>query len=161
VTLRWLPVLLLIACGRPPPPPPPPPPLLPLPPPAVAVDFEVHGEVGEPATVVKDQPPHVKLKLGHYRNDRAGIGATIDLTEATENVADIDPAKLRFDGDERVWRLEGQHAGGDRIDYVRDHERVLLQLFRDGRVVVFVPDPVTDRASDAIELYRDGDADPL
>jgi len=34
-------------------------------------------------------------------------------------------------------------------------------MYRGGHFVVFVPDPVTDRASEPIELYRDGDADPL
>src|SRR5262245_8063770 len=152
VTLRCLPIVLTISCGPPPPP---------VPPPAVAVDYELHGEIGEPPPLVTDQPPHIRLKLGHYRNDRVGIGVTVDLTEATESVADIDPAKLRFDGDDRIWHLEGQSGGRDRIDYVRDHDRVLLQVFRDGRIVVFVPDPATDRASDGIEVYRDGDADPL
>ena len=156
--MRWLPIVLL-ACTRPPPPSPPPPP---PPPPAVMVDYELHGEIGEPAQSTRDQPPSVKLKLGHFRNGRAGIGATIDLlTDATDSVADVDPALLRFDGEDRIWRLEGHHGGGDRIDYWRDEDHVLLQVFRDGHVVVFVPDPATGIASDGVELLRDGDADPL
>jgi hypothetical protein len=135
------------------------------PPPGVAVvEYEMHGTVGDDgvARIEKDQPPHIKLKLGHYRNERRGIGVTIDLvTDATENVADLDPAKLRFDGDDKVWRLQGQHGGTGRVDYVRDDGRIMLQMTRDGRATVYVPDPDTDRSSDAIDVSRDGDADPL
>jgi hypothetical protein len=113
-----------------------------------------------PARPAKDQPPHIKLKLGHYRNVRLGIGVTIDLTETTENVADIDPAKVRFDGDPKVWRLEGEHGGYDRIDY-RAGKRLILQVWEDGRRVVYVPDPDTGRSSGEVEVRRDGDADPL
>ena len=160
MTNRWTLLMVLAACPGPARHEPPPPP------PAVHVEYELSGEVHGPPgsqdpSVTRDQPPHIKLKLGHYRNARHGIGVTIDLTEMTESVADIDPAKLRFDGDEKVWRLEGRHGGGDRIDYVRDADRVMLQISRDGRVTVFVPDPDTDRTSDAIEVYRDADADPL
>lgn len=118
-----------------------------------------------PATVaaaptVRNQPPHIKLKLGHYRNDQLGIGVTIDLTEMTENVADIDPAKLRFDGDTKVWRLQGQNGPRGRIDYL-DGKRVVLHVWENGRRSVYVPDPDTGRSSDEVSLRRDGDADPL
>jgi hypothetical protein len=146
-----------------------PPPMQPPPPPVSAyVEYEVHGtgtgsdgdELG--VHVEKDQPPNVKLKLGHYRNARRGIGVTIDLYSArTEDVADIDPAKLRFDGEDKVWLLEGMYGGSGRIDYVRDHERILLQVHRDGRMSVYVPDPETDRSSEAIDVFRDADTDPL
>jgi hypothetical protein len=112
-------------------------------------------------STVKNQPPHIKLKLGHFRNARYNIGVTIDLTEQTENVADIDPAKLRFDGDTKIWRLQGQHGAYGRIDYVREGGRVMLQVFANGRMSIFIPDPDTGRSSDEISLYRDGDADPL
>jgi hypothetical protein len=111
--------------------------------------------------LVKNQPPHIKLKLGHFRNDRYNIGLTIDLTEQTENVADIDPAKLRFDGDTRIWRLQGQHGAYGRIDYVREGGRVMLHAQANGRMSIYIPDPDTGRSSDEISLYRDGDADPL
>jgi hypothetical protein len=128
------------------------------------VEYQVSGEFADPATppspVTKDQPPHVKLKLGHYRNRRLNIGVTIDLTEATDSVADIDPAKLRFDGDDKIWRLQGQHGGNGRIDYVRERGRVMLQISRDGGVTVYVPDPETDRSTE-VDVYRDADADPL
>lgn len=110
--------------------------------------------------MAKNQPPHIKLKLGHYRNDQLGIGVTIDLTEATENVADIDPAKLRFDGETKVWRLQGQHGPQGRIDYL-DGKRVMLHVWDSGRRSVYVRDPDTDKASDEIYLRRDADADPL
>jgi hypothetical protein len=128
----------------------------PAPQPAVAQAPSTPGAA--PAT--RNQPPHIKLRLGHYRNDRLGIGVTIDLTEITENVADIDPAKLRFDGDPRVWRLQGQHGPLGRIDYL-DGKRVILQVWDNGRRAVFVPDPDTGRSSDEIYVVRDGDADPL
>jgi hypothetical protein len=111
--------------------------------------------------VVKNQPPHIKLKLGHFRNARYNIGVTIDLTEQTENVADIDPAKLRFDGDTKIWRLEGQHGAYGRIDYVRERGHVMLHVHKNGRMSIYIPDPDTGRSSDEIDLHRDGDADPL
>lgn len=169
MTNRWLLALgfLALACSAPPRPQPPPPA-----PPPVYVEYEMHGELapggtGEPtsgdAPIVgteRDQPPHIKLKLGHYRNARLRIGLTIDLTEMTESIADIDPAKLRFDGDDTIYRLQGQYGGRDRIDYVRDDGRVMLQMTRGGRVTVYIRDPETDRA-EPVDVVRDGDADPL
>lgn len=157
--------LVIAACTPRPVPAPPPPP----PPMGAHVAFEIsgepHGDLAVPVApgrVEKQQPAHLKLKLGHFRNNRLGIGVTIDLASAaTEDVADIDPAKLRFDGETKIWLLEGRHGGNGRIDYVRDGERVMLQVSRDGRYTVYVPDPETDRASQAIDVYRDGDADPL
>jgi hypothetical protein len=163
MTNRWLFLVLASACTPRPIPPPPPPP-------GAYVDFEVHGNlpiaptrpVGITPPVEKDQPAHIKLKLGHYRNHRFGIGVTIDLVSAaTENIADIDPAKVRFDGESKVWLLEGRHGGNGRIDYVRERDRVMLQVSRDGRYTVYIPDPETDRATQAIDVHRDGDADPL
>lgn len=171
--LLWSLLVLVAACS---PRPMPPPPLLIAPPPPVEahVELEVHGAVptGEPGQgmhqevvaprVERDQPAHVKLKLGHYRNARHGIGVTIDLVSAaTDDVADLDPAKLRFDGETKIWLLEGRHGPDGRIDYVRDRGRVLLQRSRTGRYTVYIPDPETDRASQPIVLDRDGDADPL
>jgi hypothetical protein len=160
--------LVLVGCGpiAPLPAPPPPPPDR-----GTVVDFEVHGplppapsggaEPTEPRVAI-DQPAHVKLKLGHFRNHRLGIGVTIDLlSAATENVADIDPAKVRFDGESQVWLLEGRHGGSDRIDYVRDNGRLLLSVSRTGRYTVYVPDPETDHTSEGIDVTRDGDAHPL
>lgn len=113
------------------------------------------------ASMTKDQPPHIKLKLGHFRSARYNIGVTIDFTEQTENVADIDPAKLRFDGDARIWRLSGRHGAYGRIDYVAERGGVMLQAHANGRMSLYVRDPDTGRSSDEIHLYRDGDADPL
>jgi hypothetical protein len=113
-----------------------------------------------PAKETRNQPPHIKLKLGHYSNDQLGIGVTIDLTEMTENVADIDPAKVRFDGDPKVLRLQGQNGPLGRIDYL-DGKHVVLQVWDNGRRAVFVRDPDTGKSSEEIYVRRDGDADPL
>jgi hypothetical protein len=113
-----------------------------------------------PAPPHKDQPAHVKIKLGHYRNDQRGIGVTIDLTEKNESVARPDPAKLRFDGETKVWRLEGRRGPDGRIDYVAG-KMVVLHVWADGRRAVYVIDPETGPSGDAIDVHRDGDADPL
>jgi hypothetical protein len=144
------------------------------PPPRAGYVHQEQGEVVSPAptpepvlvlvpgTPAMDQPPHVKLKIGHFRNDQYNIGVTIDLlTDATDSVADVDPAKLRFDGDEKVWKLEGRRGGNGRVDYVRAGDRVMLQITRGGHATIYVPDPESGRSGDAIELYRDADADPL
>lgn len=109
----------------------------------------------------KNQPPHIKLKLGHYTSGRAGIGMVIDMTETNDNIADIDPIKVRFDGDNKVYRLKGQNGPQGRIDYLKDTGGVLLHAWSDGRRSVYVPDPDTGRSSDEISVYRDADADPL
>lgn len=100
------------------------------------------------APPARDQPPEVKLKLGHYTNARRGIGLVFDRTAAQ--------AKLRFDGAAEIIKLDRQHGAGGRIDYIRRVGQVVLQQWDDGRVVVFVAG--TD---DGIEVRRDGDADPL
>jgi hypothetical protein len=114
-----------------------------------------------PGPVKKDQPASLKLKLGHFANTQLGIGCVIDLSEKIDNVAAIVPAKVKFDGETKVWHLKGQHGSGDRIDYMRDDKHVMLHVWKDGRRSVFVVDPDTDKASDEIDLVRDGDADPL
>lgn len=101
----------------------------------------------EPAAV-REQPPEVKLKLGHYRNARRGIGLVFDRTTAQ--------AKLRFDGTNEIIKVDGQPGAYGRIDYIRRVGQVVLQLWSDGRVVVFLAG-----AEDGIEVRRDGDADPL
>ena len=111
------------------------------------------------STAHRDQPAHIKLRLGHYHNTQRGIGVTIDLTEQTENVADIDPAKVRFDGEPKVWRLEGRNGSRGRLDYFAG-KHLVLEVWDDGRRAVFVPDP-DDNFSGEILVERDGDADPL
>lgn len=167
--MRWFPVLL-VACTHTEPRP-------------TVIEYEEHGEIvgpgvtpgpvvtpaptailvpGPVAIPTKDQPPYVKLKLGHWRNDDRNIGVTIDLlSAATDSVADIDPAKVRFDGDPKIWLLEGHHGDARRIDYVRTGGRVTLSMTADGHATVYIPDPETDLNSAAIELYRDADSDPL
>lgn len=111
------------------------------------------------APVKKNQPPHIKLKLGHYTD--GSIGLVIDGSVATENIADIDPIKVRFDGDNKVYVLKGQNGPRGRIDYVKEGGGVLLHAWDDGRRSVYIPDPDTGRSSDEIRVYRDTDADPL
>lgn len=148
--------------------PPPPAPVAPLPPgckneapaPSPAPGAPTVAATPTPATPTKAQPSYIKLRLGHYHNERLGIGVTIDLTEQTENVADIDPAKIRFDGDSKVWRLDGRYGSRERIDYANPRGAILLEVWNDGRRAVRVPDP-DGHLSDEIAVVRDGDADPL
>lgn len=98
----------------------------------------------------KRQPPQVKLELGHYRSERHGIGLTIDLTGS--------PAKIRFDHTDRTIELDRVRGPLGRTDYIRKLNDVVLQVWDDGRVAVFVPDSDRD---DAIRVVRDADADPL
>lgn len=95
----------------------------------------------------RPQPPEVKLKLGHYTNARHNIGLVIDRTNKE--------ARLRFDHVPQVMRLDPMQSR-DRIDYVRTINNVVLQVWNNGRVVVFVPG-----TSESIDVVRDGDADPL
>ena len=103
----------------------------------------------EPAPPVLDQPPGVKLLLGHYANSRRGIGAVIDRTQKE--------AKLRFDGTDQILRAYPAHGGRGRIDYMRNVSSILFHLYEGGHVVVYVP----GATSEGIPLYRDGDAEPL
>jgi len=143
-------IALALACA------PRPEPREPAPPPAEA-HFTYDVELDHTPATTREQPAAVKLKLGHYKSASRGIGLTIDLTEETENAADIDPAKLRFDGEAQVWRLAGEYGSNGRIDYVAPNGHVVLQVWEDGRRAVFVPG--TD--SHEIFVVRDGDADPL
>src|ERR1041385_2731369 len=87
------------------------------PPPPVEVAFEAHGTTeGPPGTVeapsgggggtapvsprpgTKNQPPDIKLKLGHFTDRRHNIGLVIDRTGHE--------AKLRFDGSGEVMKLD-------------------------------------------------------
>ena len=94
----------------------------------------------------RDQPPDIKLKLGHFANPRRGVGLVFDRSTAQ--------AKVRFDGTTQIVSVDPQPAGIDRTDFIRSLGHVVLQLWGDGRVVVFV-------GGDEIEVVRDGDADPL
>lgn len=96
----------------------------------------------------RDQPPELKLMLGHYQNERRGIGLVFDRSTAQ--------AKVRFDGTTEILKLDRQHGAGDRIDYIKRIGHVVLQQWDSGRVVVYVAG-----ADDGIEVRRDGDADPL
>jgi hypothetical protein len=128
----------------------------PAPPPPVSA----RADSSNAAIPMKTQSAATKLKLGHYRNKELGIGVVIDLTEVIDNVAEIPPAKIRFDGETKVWRLKGKQSRRDRIDYV-DGKHLMLEVWDDRRRAVFVPDPDTNKWSDEIAVERDADADPL
>jgi hypothetical protein len=119
------------------------------------------GSATSPAPAKKDQPPYIKLKLGHYSNKQLGIGVVIDLSEVIDNVAVPPPGKIRFDGDPKVWRLKGRRGDRDRVDYSNDDGHLMLQSYADGKRSVYVLDPTNDKWSEEIAVQRDGDADPL
>jgi hypothetical protein len=156
-------ILVVAACSSSRPPPSTPPPQ------ATIVEWEVHGQDGPggapgsapgsqpsgpaaaaPAPAVdrtRPQPPEIKLKLGHFTNAKHNIGLVIDRTNKE--------ARLRFDNTTDVLRLDPMRSR-DRIDYVRTINQVVLQVWDNGRMVVFVPG-----TSESIDVVRDGDADPL
>ena len=137
------------------------------PPPPVSVEFEAHAtteggpppgvepaappngtEVAPPpAPTTKNQPPDIKLKLGHFVDRRHNIGLVIDRTGHE--------AKLRFDTGGDVMRLDPMRSSG-RIDYIKSINHTVLQVWDNGRVSVIVPG-----TSDSIDVVRDADADPL
>jgi hypothetical protein len=149
-------VLLLPACVSPPPA------QAPAPPQAVRVDFAVVGPAAEPAPaplepapaeveivegpLVLDQPPEIKLKLGHYASGRFGIGLVIDRTEQHT-------AKVRFDGASKTERLFARYTW-HHVDYHRAKYDKVLEVQPDGRIAVFV-------SGQEIWVRRDGDARPL
>ena len=159
---RLVSVLVLSACA-------PDPPrgiaiLAPVPPPVV-VEVEVTepregrpDEQGEHVVAdgpqVLDQPPHIKLRLGHYTSRARGIGLVIDRT-----VTNL--AKVRFDHDARIWLGGAQRGPAGRTDHMRSGAYVLLYVWEDGRTTVYVPDPQTERGIAELEVVRDGDAHPL
>jgi hypothetical protein len=110
---------------------------------------ELAVEPGGPLEL--DQPPHIKLRLGHYSNRDRGIGLVIDRTQGNL-------AKVRFDHDERIWRATAQAGPAGRLDYMRSSDYVLLYVWEDGRTTVYVPDPQTERGIAELALVRDGDA---
>jgi len=114
----------------------------------VAVTVDGDGACCPVRPAPRDQPPEIKLKLGHYTNAQRGIGLVFDRTTAQ--------AKLRFDGTAQVIKVDRQHGPYGRIDYIRRIGDVVLQQWDNGRVVVYV-----EGAPDGIEVRRDGDADPL
>lgn len=132
----------------------------------VVVDFAFHGEgahgEGAPpgrtgagadaccapeARPTRDQPPEVKLKLGHYQSPRFGIGLVIDRTG--------DDAKVRFDGTDRTIRLFPQYFW-HRTEYHRAQNDKVLEVRNNGHVILYM-----EGAGEGIWVFRDGDADPL
>lgn len=162
-TRRLVFLLLLSACA-------PEPPrgiaiLAPVPaPPPVEVQVEVEvghdgsagqttGDVVAVGPPVLDQPPHIKLRLGHYISRARGVGLVIDRT--AEHLV-----KVRFDHDARIWLASAQRGPAGRTDYMRG-DYVLLYVWEDGRTTVYVPDPETERGLAELEVVRDSDAHPL
>ena len=103
----------------------------------------------EPGNTPRDQPPDIKLKLGHYSNSARGIGLVIDRTGKE--------AKIRFDGTDQILRLDPTPGPSDRTDYIKSVNNVVMHVWKNGRVVVYVP----SSTDGGIEVRRDGDADPL
>ena len=132
----------------------------PLPHPATIAEGSATGSAA-PATPPKNQPPYIKLKLGHYSNKQLGIGVVIDLSEVIDNVAVPPPGKIRYDGDAKVYRLKGRRSDRERVDYSNDEGHLMLQTWSDGRRSVYVLDPTNGKWSDEIAVQRDSDADPL
>jgi hypothetical protein len=131
--------------------------LVPVPPPCCAGPGAVEPPVATVAPPVEppppvepsmDQPPEIKLRLGHYRSGRRGIGAVIDRTGRE--------ALLRYDGTAEVLHLLPEPAPLGRTDWSVSGNHVVMQTWDDGRVVVYV-----DGDKDGIYLRRDGDAEPL
>ena len=111
-------------------------------------------EYGTPGVAVedaarRDQPPDIKLKLGHYSNHARGIGLVIDRTGKE--------AKIRFDGTDQIIRLDPTPGTHGRTDYIKSVNHVVMHVWKNGRVVVYVP----GSTDDGIDVRRDGDADPL
>jgi hypothetical protein len=98
----------------------------------------------------RDQPPEVKLALGHYSNAKRGIGAVIDVTQKV--------GKLRYDGTDKTIELYASPGPYGRTDYHKNASVVLMAIGDDGHVVVFLDAPT---ARDGIAMTRDADADPL
>lgn len=153
----WTLLFLVAGCATAPPPPT-------IAPPPVAVDFEVHGDATSGATVANDnraaapaetapatrnQPPEMKLKLGHYSSGRLGLGLVIDRTD--EKIA-----KVRFDGTAQTIALVPQYFW-HRTEYHKAENQKLVVFHNNGLVVLHME----GIGEDGAWLRRDGDADPL
>jgi hypothetical protein len=144
----------------------------PTPPVEVAFDLQAHGGGGGgggltadhgslPSSGLQlDQPAHIKVRLGHYSDPKRGIGLVIDRTDDNYELRDS-IARVRFDSETRIWYGYPQAGARGRIDYLGEHGSVLLHVWEEGRVVLYVPEPATGRGMVELELVRDGDAYPL
>jgi len=97
----------------------------------------------------KDQPPDVKLRLGHYASGDGAMAFVLDRRDDRQ-------AKLRYDNTTEPVTLRPQAGPAGRIDFLLPDGSVLLHVFSDGRVVIFHRD-----RPDGIAVSRDGDADAL
>jgi hypothetical protein len=129
------------------------------PPTEVHVDLEVtsppptEGGAETAIRATRDQPPEVKLRLGHYTNRSRGIGVIIDRTSELSPKA-FKVAKLRYDGADAIQVLDPLPGADHRIDYLA-RGKVVLHVYSDGRAAIYVD------SDGPIALHRDGDADPL
>jgi hypothetical protein len=121
----------------------------------IAVDFEIRGEspaAPAPTTelpTTRNQPPDVKLKLGHYSSPRFGIGLVIDRTGEKG-------AKIRFDGTDQTISLFVQYFW-HRTEYHRAQNEKVLEVSNTGHIRLHM----SGVPEGGISLFRDGDADPL
>jgi hypothetical protein len=96
----------------------------------------------------KDQPPEVKLKLGHYANTKRGIGLVVDLTHHE--------ARVKYDGTKKIQKLDPVNHSRDSTSYGPTINQVTLVVYDSGRIEVWVAG-----SENMIPVERDGDADPL
>jgi len=106
------------------------------------------GLVAVAGTAIAEQPPEVKLKVGHFKNKDRNIGLVIDLTHHE--------ARIQWDGDKKVIKLDPQPASQGRTDWIKSANHVVLQTWPDGRAAVFV-----QGTDDAIAVWRDADAQSI
>lgn len=106
------------------------------------------GLVAVAGTAIAEQPPEVKLKLGHFKNKERNIGLVIDLTHHE--------ARIQWDGDKKVIKLDPTPGGNGRTDWIKSANHTVLQTWKDGRAAVFV-----QGSDDAIDVWRDADAQPI
>lgn len=96
----------------------------------------------------KDQPPEVKLKLGHYSNEKRGVGLVVDLTHHE--------ARVKYDGTKKVQKLDPVNHSRNSTSYGPTINQVTLVVYDDGKVEAGFPG-----SDNLIPVKRDGDADPL
>lgn len=99
-------------------------------------------------TAIAEQPPEVKLKVGHFKNKDRNIGLIIDLTHHE--------ARIQWDGDKKVIKLDPTNGANGRTDWIKSINHIVLQTWKDGRAAVFV-----SGSDDAIDVWRDADANPI
>ena len=115
---------------------------------ATAIALALVGGSLANAGPTKDQPPEVKLKLGHYSNDKRGVGVVVDLTHHE--------ARVKYDGTQKVQKLDPINHSRTSTSYGPTINQVTLVVNDDGRLEVWFPG-----SDNLLPVKRDGDADPL